>query len=473
MESGCTCTAFGLTALCEPLGTDRNVLCGPTRLPNGSAALLWRIYLAEDTLLHGMQLPEQAAPELKRQALDGAEKWLDGQLTALRSLGGTLVPMKQELRRNMVTPTLREWYLLTPPARTLRQAFPTGMPDEAEAIRMVCTLCGLAQARRAAGLPAGCLDPDHVMVTEEGTLLLGPWMPGQEEQRSVGFWTPGDADWAESYAAGMLLYWLMNGGSGPFESMAFREQDAEQRRLSGELPPVPAVCSAPLGALLQDVCRCRAYGGWTQEKLCRALRELADPEQAEEQRRQAAAKEQERRRKAEEEQARRAKEQRRLEQAEAKREKAQAKDAGTDAKDRKILAGIIGGLIVVCGVVAAVVATGFDFRLNSSLNSGNYGLALDQIEERRDAGSNVDSYVDAYIDECLRTGSYVEAIRASGLYSSNLQPDAQRIDALVSATLQAGEPTRAQRFLRSFSQINDACAALAAQLQQQYSEELS
>lgn len=457
-----TIAAFDLiTKEGHPLGDNRNILYGPVFQPDGKQALLWQIYLREQDLrsVLGFTGSLNGLPTLDLQEVESYLREQCSIRAACQEL--LLLPREQKVEPDLNMPGLKKWYLLTPAAQTLRDRYPSGTKDEAWVLQLGIALCELLQRYTAKGFSAGCVDPDRIMLSGNDSPILCPWWPGSEEARTQGFWIQAETQKQEAYSVGMLLYWLLNDGLIPFETPTAPIADAEQHRLAGEPIPAPVSASPALSHLLCEVCCCAGQYAWTLQKLASSLKELAGTgsgtaEEAEP-------------------------EELQPEEPDPEPEDIPepqppvAEDPETEAgylqeadkKDRKLLAGIIVGIVVVFAAIILVVATRFGFRLNNQMDSGNYAIALSQIEKEYNSGKNVDQYVDAYIDQSLSEGEYIHAIQACDYYSAALVPDADRIGRIVSATVSAGEPSRAGRFLRSFAKINDSCAALAAQIQKE------
>lgn len=437
-----------------PLGGDRNILYGPVFQPDGKKALLWQIYLREQDLRAALGFTGSLSgmPVLDLQEV---ESYLREQCSARNACRNQiLLPLEQKVEQDLNMPGLKKWYLLTPAARTLRDRCPSGTGDTAWVVQLGIGLCDLLQRYTAKGFSAGSVDPDRVMLTEDGEPILCPWWPGSEERRPEGFWIDAEEPQREAYSVAALLYWLLNNGCTPFYTPTASMEDAEKMRLDGRDIPAPVSADPELSALLRDACRCTSPYGWTLQKLEERLRKLAgtapqEPEEPEEIP---------------------------ISEPEPAPPPAPIPDEedvqeehedlqNADKKDRRVLVGIIVGIAAVFAAIILVVVLQFGFRLNNQMDSGNYATALSQIEKEYKNGKNVDQYVDDYIDQSLSKGEYVHAIQACDYYSSGLVPDADRIERIVSSTVSAGEPSRAARFLRSFARINDSCASLAAQIQ--------
>lgn len=443
----------------HPLGNDRNVLYGPVFQPDGKRALLWQIYLREQDLRSALGFTGSlnGLPVLDLQEV---ESYLREQCSARAVCQELLLlPLEQKVEPDLNMPGLKKWYLLTPAAQTLRDRYPSGAKDEAWVLQLGIALCELLQQYTAKGFSAGSVDPDRVMLNEAGSPILCPWWPGSEEAKPQGFWIQAEPQKREAYSVGMLLYWLLNDGMIPFETPTAPIADAEQRRLAGEPIPAPVSASPELSRLLAEVCCCTAQYAWTLQKLVSSLKELAGTGSS------AAEEEEPEELQPEEEEPEEFQDPPSDTPERAEEEAKTLHEA--DKKDKRLLAGIIVGIAVVFAVIILVVVMQFGFRLNNQMDSGNYATALSQIEKEYNNGKNVDRYVDEYIDQSLSEGEYIHAIQACDYYSAELVPDADRIDRIVSATVSAGEPSRAGRFLRSFAKINDSCAALAAQIQKE------
>lgn len=450
-----TIAAFGcITKEGRPLGDNRNVLYGSVFLPNGKRALLWRIYLYERDLRSALGFAGNlnGASTLDLQEV---ESYLQEQCSARAQCHDILLlPREQKVQSDLIMPGVKKWCLLTPVAQTLRDRYPGGTKDEAWVLQLGIELCELLEQYAARGFGAGSVDPDRIMLTDAGKLILCPWWPGSEEARPIGFWIQDEIQKREAYAVGMLLYWLLNDGMIPFETPTAPILDAEQHRLGGESIPAPVSASPELSRLLSEVCCCTKQYTWTLQKLENCLKEMAGMSDSE----------------VEEEPETEDPEEKTAEPQEplpADPEEENEKLLKEDKKDKQIFTGSIIGVTAILAIAILAVVMQFGFRLNNQMSSGNYATALSQIEKEYNNGKNVDQYIDDYIDQSLSEGEYVHAIQACNYYSAELMPDAERIGRIVSATVSAGEPSRAARFLRKFAGINERCKALAAQIQKE------
>lgn len=460
-------SAFSCTACAAPLRRDETAACWPARRPDGSPALLWQVWLDRETLARAWGLaPGAEGPDPDAAArLVAAEMEKQGEWSR-QNPGVLLGPQAVTVQPYLLDPDLLELRMLTPWARPLRAAAPGGERDEARVLALGLALCRACRLADGPAVP----DPDSVFLDEEGRLLLGPVWPGAGERPAAGFAVQGSGQARRAYGAAMLLFWLLNGGAGPFAGQAADPTDAERRRLGGEALPAAPFAGQGMNELLRRICQVPPGPDCRLDTLEQGLEALAAPRAEEEQRR--AEEEAERQAREREEAEQRREEEEQLRRSREKQARRAERDLGTDRGDRRLLGGLLAGAAVLVAAVCLFVALGAVNRLRGSLDAGRWATALEQIEEGRAAGENVDELVELYAEECLQNGEYIRAMAAYDCHSG-ADPDADQLRRLVELTLQSGEPGRAGRFLASLSEKGGDLGALAAQLQQEYSEELA
>lgn len=465
---------FSYMATGTPWLQNETVSCWPAQGPDGDRGLLWRIYLTQELLEQAWSLP--AGSHLNDRQIDHlvmAE--MEKQQQWSQEHPNLLLDIKEiRVQPYLMDPTLRELHILTGYAQPLRHAFPAGLSQETEVIRLGLDLCRICRSAGAAGYLPASLCPDNLLLGPEGNLLLVPLWPGAAEQRPEGFFMDGARAERQAYSAAMLLFWLLNRGETPFVQEAARLQDAERRRLSGESLPAVVGMSAELGELLGRVCRLPAGRDCSLDVLESGLRALKRPKQQVEQlekereeqrlRQQQEQAEQQRQQEQDEQQLRRARK---------KRQKDANRSLGSDAGDRRLLILLIVGLAAAVAVTCLVLGMRAISRLQGSMNAGNYATALEQIERSYGKGENVDELVEVYAEQCLQNEDYIRAMAAYDYWSGTTAPDADQVRAVVELTIQSGEPRRAEKFLNQLAQLDGPCAELAGQIQQEYSEELA
>lgn len=462
-------SAFSCTGQGQPLLRDETAACWQTIAPDGSRALLWRVWLSRQTLEaawgvaqgRGEQLWAQA-PALVRGEMEKLRDW------TLQQPGVFCTLRQLEVQPYLLDPELLELHLLTDWALPLTAARPAGIPDREAAAALMGEVCRALDRAQAAGLAPACLSPDRVLLNEQGAAVLAPVWPGMDQRPAEGFSVQGSAEQRQGYSAAMLLFWLLNGGAVPFAEDAACLQDAERRRLAGEaLPPLPAAGQA-LNEVLARLCRVPPGEDCRVRALEEALDGLKTPGREEEQRRQ----EEERRAAEEEERLRREEEEQQLRRDREKARRLAEKDLGSDRGDRRALGLLVAGAAAVVAVVCLFLATRATSLLQKNMTAGNYATALEQIEEGYRQGENVDELVELYAEECIGNGEYIRAMAAYDYLSAEAEPEEEQLRRLVELTLQSGEERRAARFLDDLVQKGGPGGETATRLQQEFNEEL-
>lgn len=451
-----------------PLFRNETVGCWQTDGPRGRA-LLWRVWLPGETAVRAWDVDPMNAGPLRERARELVARALEQQQAWSAEHPGALLPILQaQVQPCLLDPELLEITMVTGWALPLCRALPGGERRPEEAARLAREICRALEAARAAGFAPACLSPERVFLDEAGRPLLGPCWPGMDLAPQEGFSAPGSAEQQQGYSAAMLLFWLLNGGEGPFVAEAAHRQDAERRRLSGERLP-SAGAGEGLDALLARLCAIPPARECSPGELERGLARLEAPApDAEELARQ----EEERRARQEEEEERRAWEEEQLQRSRQRQERRAARDLGTDRGDRRLLGLLIGGAAVVIALVCLVVGMQAMTRLRASMEQGNYATALEQIEAGYQQGQNVDELVAAYVDQCLAESDQVRAMAAYQYLSGESAPDEEQLRRTVELALQAGQSRRVRNFLEELEGKGDGCALLARSLLQEYSEEI-
>lgn len=462
-------SAFSCTGQGTPLLQNEVVACWQTIAPDGSRALLWRMWLSREALEkawavtpdQGNRLWDQAS-DLVLEKMEKLRNWTRQQ----KDVFGTIHEL--EVQPYLLDPELLEIHLLTDWALPLRTARPAGIQDKEMAVELIETVCQALNRAQAAGFAPACVSPDRILLNEQGTAILAPVWPGMNSHPLEGFSVPGTVRQQQGYSAAMLLFWLLNGGAAPFADDAACLQDAERRRLTGEPLPLLPSAGKEINGVLAGLCKVPPGEDCGIGTLREALENLKKPDDKEEQKQL-----EEKRRKAEEEEKLlREEEEEKLRRDREKAKRRDKKDLGSDQGDRRLLGMLVIGAAMIVTVVTLFLATRSTNLLQQKMSAGNYATALEQIEESFQQGENVDDLVSIYAEECIDNGEYIRAIAAYEYLSDQAAPEEEQLRRLVELTLQSGEKRRAARFLDDLVQRGGTGAEIAVHLQQEFSEEL-
>lgn len=131
--------------------------------------------------------------------------------------------------------------------------------DEMQVVKIGLDICNALMLCKEKNIIHRDIKPQNLFVSDDGTYKLGDFGIAKTAERTMGGTRTGTYNYmapevynnqpygsaADQYSLGMVLYWLLNERRMPFFPLppevptATQEEQARQRRMSGEIPPMP------------------------------------------------------------------------------------------------------------------------------------------------------------------------------------------------------------------------------------------
>lgn len=142
--------------------------------------------------------------------------------------------------------------------------------DEKQVIKVGTDICNVLVLCKEKNIIHRDIKPQNLFVSDDGTFKLGDFGIAKTAEKTMGGTKTGTYNYmapevynnqpygsaSDQYSLGMVLYWMLNERRMPFFPLppaiptASQEEQARQRRMSGEVPPMPKNGSDALKAIV-------------------------------------------------------------------------------------------------------------------------------------------------------------------------------------------------------------------------------